>query len=556
MKIIKAKYCFISLAVLMAELTACTTDFAEEKQQSNNGKSAAVYVSLNEVDVRTRVNHDPYDTWSVASFSSGDIVGFYAITGNQDPDDKETFNQPVDNQPMYFAGRVGNYYKFDNPKLILDPELVHGSFSFMYYPYYQDMPNTTDSELKRGIPMRKTDPEDGIEKCIDFMSTLWMFNYTNYRYLPLVNGMLQPQFYHHNCILGIQRGEGFDNPGDNEEDYKMWVVCQNPYTDVRVYQNGYKNTGECYFRFDYQYILQDGEDPVQPIDPNIPDLNEVKVNKYRVWECWKGNNYNNIETYYAILPYGQTSPYNSVNYILIKDNYGRWQKVSDFYLNETGSKALKNNTRFMLKVKMEGLNPVVRPVIIEDWNEEERITDDRKVGIQTEEEFAAWVSAYNAYTPYRDQPASIPEDIIEKLKPYGDAQRIGEDGKIKWTFYINSDIQLKPDGKYQIENLYDILEGSSVYTNYSISNLRHSLINEIEEGGQLRALDFDGLYIIDIIDNMDPYSKYFCGALAKKMNDGIISNVNINNGILVSNQIAGMIAGTISGGTVNNCRIS
>lgn len=526
-----------SLGLILIFLTGCSAELNNEPLASRKGGPAEVYASLSgtaQVDSRTVKNS--YDNWTNSVFSTNDKVGMYALKGAQDPDDETSFNQSVVNQPMFYDGRVGDKYKFSNPDITLDAETTHAGYSYMYWPYYEDMPSTTDSSSLPGIPLREED--DGIEKCIDFMSTLWMFNYTNYRYIPLTNGMLQPEFFHHGSILGIQRGHGFDDP----KDPTIWVVCKNPYTDVRVYQDNYKPTE--FFRFEYQYHPPEGEDVKVSLNPDKPDQ---KVDKYRAWQCWKGNDYKEVETYYAVLPTNQNGQ-NSVSYILLQDNNGTWQTVTDFYLESTGNKTLKYNQRYLVSISLKGLTPVVKPVLIEDWNEQKKVTDDRKVGIHTPEEFAEWVALYNTYIDeYR------PNEYEEQLSKYGDAVKSGDGTNVRWTFYINSDITLENGESYVINQLEDVLEGSSVYTNYSISNLRHTLINEMETGGEIRALDFDGMYVIA---TGSTYYDNFCGGLIGKMSGGGVKNININKGILVTDKMAGMIAGSISRGEVSGCRIS
>lgn len=531
------------IVALIMGCVGCVSDIEDSKNLVGKGPVSEVFICLNKsADIETRVTNDYYDNWSVASFNSGDKVGFYALKGQQNPENEELFDQEVKNKSMDYAGRLGNFYRFDNPELKLDAETVHGSYSYMYFPYYEDMPPTTDSSELPGIPLRRTDPEDGLEKCIDFMSTLQLSYVTNYRYIPLTNGMLQPQFYHHFSVMGIQRGEGFDDPDDD----RIWIVVQYPYTDVRVNQYNYKNTE--YFTYVLQYNPEDAEEVMVPLSPDETGEEGRKVNKYRVWECWQGADYKEVPTYYAILPTNQSTPVNAVTYIVIKDNYGRWQTVSDFYTDESGSKNLKYNSRYLMTVKMEGLTPVVKPVFIEDWNEEKRVTDDRDVGILTLEDFTDWISTYNSYV--MDQRN---EEYVERLEKYGDAVRSSDNGTLKWTFYINSDLELETKGTYAIFKLEDILEGSSVYTNYKIKNLRHTLINELDQGGEIHALDFDDMYIIDT-DNNNGYN--FAGGLIGKMNGGAITKLNINNGIFVTDKISGMLVGSITGGRVSECRIS
>lgn len=503
-------------------LSGCENNPGEDKD-FNASTTSEVYISLGEVkESSTRVTHDIYDNWSIATFSSGDVVGFYTLKGRQDPANDSKFDQSVVNEPMYYEGRIGNYYRFSNPDIVLDALTVGGTYSRMYYPFIPDMPSTSDKSKIRGIPLRQTD-SDGIVKCVDFM-------YSNNTSITLSNGMLQPTFNHYCGVIGIQRGEGFKRASERE----IYVVMQEPYTDIRITQNSETSS------FDYTIQNSDSESDDILISIN-PDKPNQKVNKNRVWQCWQGNDYQGTETYYVLVPPGV------VSYVLLQNDLGEWKAVSDFYLSGTGSKNISSNYRYMLNLSMQGLVPVVRPIFIGEWNEEIKITDDRKVGIQSVEEFETWVSVYNTYIEKgRD------EDYLDRLIPFGDAVRTGADGPVSWRFYINDNLPLQTTGFYTITRLEDILEGSSVYTNYSVSNLRHTLIEEMAEGGELRALDFDELYVIDTT----PGAQDVCGGLIRNMEGGIVSHCNVRNGIIVSDKKTGMVAGAIHGGTVEDCFLS
>lgn len=506
----------------LTALVACTQQQIEEPETGRQITSE-IYVSLGEkVEPESRVTYDTYDHWSISTFSSGDVVGFYTLNGRQNPSNESKFDQGVMNEPMYYEGRIGSYYRFSNPDIVLDALTVGGAFSRMYYPYYPDMPATTDNTGAKGMPLRRTD-SDGIEKCIDFM-------YSSNTSITLTNGMLQPTFNHYCGVIGIQRGKGFTNATDP----RIWVVMQNPYTDIRMIQTSATSS----ITYSTQNTEEPGEDVMVSINPDRPDQ---KINKNRVWQCWQGADYNDMDTYYVLVPPS------TISYLLIQNDLGEWKAVTDFYLYSTGSKSVSSNYRYMLKVSMQGLVPTVRPVIVCPWNEELRITDDRSVGIESIEEFSRWVSIYNSYVEQERN-----EVYVDRLSSFGDAVRSGSDGPLKWTFYINSNLNLEGSNAYVINKLEDVLEGSSVYTNYSVSNLRHSLIEEMGEGGGLRALDFDDLYLIDTAGSADA----FCGGLIRKMSGGEVKKCNVRNGVVVSNKITGMVVGSLTGGSITDCFLS
>ena len=544
------------LCIFLFSMSSCSNEIEKELTPSQpKGEPAVVYASIGKnTDNRTRATYNSYDRWSIASFINGDVVGMYALTGKQNPANENEFNQKVENGKMLFEGSMGNYYRFGNSEIILDPQSVNSKFSMMYYPYYEDMPPTyPPTKTIKGKPLRELD--GGIEKCIDFMETYISYSSNGYSsygssYLTLTNGVLMPKFYHYCSELVIQRGEGFKNARDR----RIWVVMQKPLTDIRIVQSSSTTSS---FTYQFQYNPEDNEDlEVQLVE----DVSKTIINnKYRVWQAWQGTDYNGIESYYAIIPSSATSyntsgtlteNLNPVSYILIQDDNGNWQNVGDFYLyNYNGPTKLGlYGNRYVLTIELLDLNAVVRPVLIEDWNDEISATDNRKVGIYYYEDFVKWASLYNLYTE------SHSEDLVEQLKSYGDAVKNEATGEYRWTFYINNDIELINESELLISKLEDTLMGSSEYKNYTITNLTGTLIGEITETGKLQSLSFDDVYIISIGNdlNLDDTT----GALTTMLNGGTIENCTINNGIIVSDKPAGIVAGTVTSGTVRKCRFT
>lgn len=468
----------------------------------------------------TRATLSSTDYWTVANFGPGDKVGMYALAGRQNPEDPDDYSLPMFNQEMFFEGKSGSNYRFGNSEVVMDPQTLHGKYSKMFYPYYADMPSTTDSRKLPGITLRQLDPRDGIYKCLDFM-------YTGDSYIPVTEGVLKPSFYHAYSALTIVRKEGFDDPKDD----RIWIVTKSPYTDVRVYQSSYSPTGS--FTYTTQYNPPEGE---ELMTRDLPDL-KFDVNKYSIWECWNGA----TKGYkYCLIP-----PV-AVYFIYIQDNFGNWQNVSDFYLGSTGSKTPSSNTKYTINVSLKGVDVVVRPVSVVKWDEEVVITDDRKVGIGDYQEYQAWAASYNAYVQNERSPA-----YVDALLNYGDAVLNTVTGEYTWTFYINSNITFPNNQFAVIERLDDVLEGSSTYTNYKVNNIRATMIKEMGSGGGLRALDFHDIYLVQPPEETTPYAP-----LVGTMGGGLIENCNIFNGIVVSDNEAGMLVGKATAGTVKDCSVS
>lgn len=520
MKKIKRYINGLSLLMAVAIIASCS-EISDEPVASGRGTRAYAEVTLGDYELFTRAGRDPYDGWSSASFSSGDKAGLFATKGAQSPENENDYSGPAFNIEMDYEGSIGIYHRFGSASTQIDPYLINQGYSIMYSPYYPDMPPTITSDAPPGLPLREKDPKDGILKCIDFL-------HTNSWRIPVENGVLRPNFYHQFFTVGIQRGEGFQNVPDD----RIWVVMTKPYTDIRITQKN--SSGE--YSYTLQYTPPDGEDVMQTIE----DLTDFKVNKYAVWETWKGaKDYDYIPTKYVVLPNDE------IFFILIQDQYGNWQTVTDFTLNGTTKKGT-SGTRYILRIELQGVHVVVRPVSIEKWDEEATITDNRKVGINSVQEYYDWVALYNTYIQ-----AGRSSDYLDGLRNYGDVTIHTDTGEAEWTFYVNINIEWQSKDFPTILRLQDKLEGSSTYTNYVISNVSGSLIDELAPGGCLNALDFRDLYVIQPEEDTKP-----CGAIANVMNGGTVSNCNIFGGVLLGRGVAGMIAGEYSGGTITDCTVS
>ena len=543
----------VPTVILSALVSSCNPEADLFGDPLPKGTRAYAEVKLvNAVSAQSRASLHAYDHWTIASFNAGDHVGMLTLAGRQNPGDAADFSLPVLNERMSYEGKAGSdSYRFGTSGIVIDPATVNSDASIMYYPYYADMPAPEDQTGLPGLPLRRTD--GGIEKCVDFMYTMdpTSLSPTVNNRLPLTTGVLTPKFYHYFVTLVLQRGEGFDHAPDQ----RIWIVMKNPHTDVRFKLNDYKNYNS------YSYVLQynpDAFEEQEGADLTV-DLHQLPygtdagdsvgegreegepfpVNKYALWETWEGGSLNGIISRYAVIP-----PREDVFFIYIQDDYGNWQKVSDFMLGD--GKQGTHGYRYTLTIMLVGTKVVVRPVSVEKWEDEINIADIRKVGIDDYSEYYNWVSTYNAYIE-NDRNISY----VEKLREYGDVTINTETGAMSWTFYINNDIEFR-DAFAQIKQLDDALEGSSTYTNYSISNIRNTMAEKMGPGGVIRALDFKDIYLVQ--PESAPAQPF--AALVGEMTGGMIERCNVLNGVLVSPNEVGMIAGRATGGTVKNCNIS
>ena len=543
----KAKYgLLIAAVVATAVAVSCSTDAGGADTQTTRGVNyVEATIDNNWILAQTRANRSSDDGWSIVSFSQGDAAGLYCVKGIQNPDNPDDYSLPAFNAKMSFEGVTDKTYRFGSSEVVMDPVLVSGSgsggFSMMYYPYYADMPDYEDTS-KPGIPIRLVDEMDGIEKMLDFFGTYSKGDASGSTsssgWISQSGGVLKPTFNRFYSSLVLQRGEGFDDP----KDPRIWIVMQNPYTHIRV-----NKSTSTYNRFTYglQYYTEESEDELMidimekyGLQHDYDESKKLTVNRHCVWQTWEGLD----KKIYVSIP-----PRVSIYYILIQDNNGFWQCVTDFYLTSVGSKTGNHGWRYTLKITLQGVDVVARPVSVERWDDEVNITDNRKVGINNAVEYADWVSTYNAYTENNRD-----ESKIDELKKYGDTTYNEETAERKWTFYINDNIYFQNNDYFPtIRKLEDVIEGSSTYTNYDINNLRSTLVEQMAKGGAIRALDFKDIYLVQPEDSDAPY-----GAIVGQMTGGLIEECNITNGVVISNNAAGMIAGEVSGGEVKGCTVS
>lgn len=503
-------------------ITSCSGDIDAPESGSTQGIPLYVEAKLGAYEINaTRANTDSYDKWSSTNFSIGDKVGMFSLTGIQNPDNENDYTTPARNLDLDFEGRTNGYNRFGNPEHLMDPATLNSKYGVIYSPYYEGMPeNPYDNTNPPGMPIRRTDPNDGIEKCVDYLRT-------TSNNITINSGVLRPSFSHYFYTLVLQRGEGFKNAPDK----RIWVVMQNPYTDIRVKQTSATST--------YSHQLQYNPDPDEEVMDYIGGVTKFKVNKHSVWQAWDGADYNGLPSKYVVCPYEY------IFFILIQDDYGTWQNVTDFTLYSSYKRG-SSGYRYVLTIELQGLHVVVRPVSVEKWDDETNISDNRPVGINSYDEYLNWVYYYNLYTAHNRNP-----EYEEELIKYGDAERNTQTGEVTWNFYINHDFEFSNNDPYKVSRLDDILEGSSTYTNYTLSNLRTTMIGEIGPAGALRALDFKDLYIIQPDNETEA-----TGAIADYLNGGKIEKCNIFNGVMIGRRSAGMVAGKANGGAVTECSFS
>lgn len=523
---------------VMGVFHSCTSDLSDLSESAGRPGPAVAEVSIEDfVDgsavFGSRTVVDNSDRWTIERFTVGDQVGMYAIKGREDGS-TDTYDLPVENGVLYCesATSISNY-RFSNPAIVLNPSTVGANFSMLYYPYYKDMPPTINPEVVTnpldtlGMPLRRTD-SDGIEKCIDFMTT------KNTK-ITVSGGVMKPAFEHKFSVIYVQRGNGFADPRNPSLfDGKVYVVMKKPLTNVRITQD--KPT-TAYNVTLQNYSPDSGSDLTTTLDGRL----NFEVDKNCVWEGWQAGPYKgDPQMNYVVVPPGD------IYFLLIQDDYGKWCTVNDFYMSTAGKKDAEAGKTYILRVSMEGVNVVARPISITPWDEEVEITDSRDEGINDAQEYFEFVTRYNTYIQNNRDP-----EYEEDLKPFGKGVLNTLTGRTSWTFYINNDITF-PDGEFpQIIQLDDVIEGSSKYSNYFLKNIEATLIQEMTANGALRQLDFNDIYMVRPAGNTQPFSP-----LIGTLNGGTIENCSITGAIVITSVPVGIVAGTATGATIIDCTFS
>lgn len=505
-------------------LSGCNND--EDIFKAQNKGDNTLYATIdNDYFEGTRAILDSDDGWSVASFSNNDVIGLYAKTGNGD-------GGGFTNAPMMYSRTVGSTFQFDNPDLNMDRSELRFNTTMFYYPY-------TSAMESEGMVLRSS--KDGVERCID---VLMLKNLTEKDLTDKLQ--LSGPFHHIFSELIIMRGEGFDRVADDKKG--ITVVLNGGYTRLRFIDNPATNGTEVRNMWKVPELFFDENDGLDQEDS-------------RRWEAWEGEPFrpyeglDKKEAYYVILPNiyeyripgGQNIlvPHTAVDYIEIFDNQGVLQRISSFTLDGE-TKQIMNGWRYPLEIKMEGLVPTIYPFSISPWDDTENVTDERTIGIKDESEFLEWLMAYNQYTS--ENKTGDFDDVFSK---YG-VKHINETTQeVTWHFYILDNLNFSGKKNVRISKLTDVIDGlGNQLSNISIED---SFIEEISGKGLLSNLTFRGLTINNTTKSGLTNG---IGAIANLLaDDGSIINCDVD-ATLKANCKVGMMAGAVTGGTVDGCIFS
>ena len=531
----KFKNIFLIFAVASA-FASCTQD--QEPDFENPVRFFEVKASIDSNGERKATRAETYtengqDGWSFTRFSARpfgakplseknnpgwtweEALGFFSAKGNN------ATGSGFVNEKMIYSRSLedATYATFISAEMDVDLNGLK-SGSAAYFPYVKDIEN-------EGLELRWVKNGEDLERCIDGLIVRRLNTDGS-----TVSG-LNFHFYHAFSEMLITRGEGFDNPPAGRdgitvvmtEGYSHAVI--EDYVPVEEKQSYFKN-----FRFVYN-----------PAYSGIKTQEECKR-----WDTWK-TTYSFTQSgtapvvrdaWFVLLPGGFDVNRPSVDYIEIYDNYGTLHKITDFNLFNNDGKRLNWNERYILEIKMEGLNPTVSPVIIEPWGEDVEIAQREAAGISTLAEYQEFVTNYNSYGTRRNNRTA--ENVLKK---YGDLTTNETDGEKYWHFYITDDIDFGGATGLQIASLHqnDVIDG----LNSNIHNIREPLFGDIS--GTLQSLNM-------FVNISDANKTGNVGAVTGTLAGNVLS-CTVYGTLNVPHANVGLLAGSATDGAwVKNCIFS
>lgn len=212
-----------------------------------------------------------------------------------------------------------------------------------------------------------------------------------------------------------------------------------------------------------------------------------------------------IKIHSVILP-----PKAKVEYIKIMDDFGTWQ-----YVRPEGNilQSLEAGNRYPVTVKLDGPSPTIYPHEITPWGDKTISIENKNAGIYDLDDLKGWMEAY--------------KNKVSDLNQYGYEIQYGD--ATQWIFDLYADIdcsELTEEYQYFIQTFTDCLEGHGhTLKNIQLTKKENGNIGLIGElkGGSINNLKIDGISI---------------------------------SGGTADNDCTGTIAGTITNGSITECKIT
>lgn len=242
-----------------------------------------------------------------------------------------------------------------------------------------------------------------------------------------------------------------------------------------------------------------------------------------------------IKIHSVILP-----PKAKVEYIKIKDDFGTWQ-----YVRPEGNilQSLEAGNRYPVTVELDGPSPTIYPHEITPWGDETISINNKNAGIYNLDDLKGWMNAYNDGS---------------NLTDYGYGTTVGD--KTQWIFHLYADIdcsELTEEYQYFIQTFKDRLEGHGhtlsniklTKSNNSSTSENIGFIGDLADGGSINNLKIDGISISGGTEDND-----CIGTIAGTITNGSIMECKITGiEIYSENGTVGSLAGKAIAGEVDKC---
>ena len=239
-----------------------------------------------------------------------------------------------------------------------------------------------------------------------------------------------------------------------------------------------------------------------------------------------------IKIHSVILP-----PKAEVEYIKIMDDFGTWQ-----YVRPEGNilQSLEAGNRYPVTVELDGPSPTIYPHEITPWDDEMISIENKNAGIYDLDDLKGWIEAYN--------------NNGSNLTDYG---TVGD--ATQWIFDLYADIdcsELTEEYQYFVRTFTDRLEGHGhTLSNIKLTRLINStsnnigFIGDLADGGSINNLKIDGISISGGTGAND-----CTGTIAGTITNGSITECKITGiEIYSENGTVGSLAGKAIAGEVDKC---
>lgn len=473
--------------------TACSSESLIEDEAAP-GRPALIVGSIGTAPVvETKATVGNGDNISYESFTNGDAIGFFSVSGLTAENEKLTYSN-------------GSFKSPEGDDALIWKEGV-AQRVYAYYPY-----SAASADAESAYPVSIWRPAEA-GKWNDGFEDLLAASANN-----LTNGsLISLGFSHQFAMLILRRGEGFEHRT----------------SDVTVRLNTAVGKEARISRKDWNTSLRLQEDDTQGVQKltAIPGTYKTAGSQAAATPC-----------YYVMIPVGELYKDGvkqektlGVASVTLESDMG-WQTVP-FSLS---SGAFKANTKYLVTVKMRNNQAVIEPEEIRRW-EEVNIPVEIPSGIASAGDFETWMATYNnLLTPDRGT-------ILGRYGTFDDASG-------RWTFLLLDDISYtftNPPSS-AITEFADTFDGQG----HTLSGLGLAGSPSAGFFGTLSG-EVKNLKLHDIqVEKSDPAAGYF-GALAGRVTStGRISRCRVTGdaSLVVGAGCVGGLAGQLeAGGSLIDC---